>query len=142
MIVHGLFAFINYFYDGLGSKLFNVELIFGIISLLLGIFVALNPITTINLLGIGVGIWLLISGIETMYYSIKLVKAKDEIASLIIFISVIVIAMGISVIINPFAKFMLLNKLIGLFIVANGVFNIVRIILFKKRAKNLLKIFE
>jgi len=142
MVVHGLFAFINYFYDGLGNKIFNIELIFGIFSLLIGILVILNPITTINILGIGFGLWLVVSGLEYLYYSIKFWKVKEDITSLIGFISVLVIIMGISIIINPFSKFMLISKLVGIFIVANAVFNIVRIVLFKKRAKNLLKIFE
>ena len=112
------------------------------VSLLLGIVVILNPIETINLLGIGFGLWLIVCGAESLYYAIKIGKAKDEITSLVSFISIVLLVMGIVVIINPFSKFMLLNKLIGLFVIASGVFSIVRIILFKKRAAKLLEIFE
>ena len=31
VLVHGLYALINYFYDGLGNKFFKIELIMGII---------------------------------------------------------------------------------------------------------------
>ena len=142
MVVHGLFSFINYFYDGLGNKIFSIELIYGIVSLLIGVFVILNPITTIDILGVGFGIWLVVNGLEVLYYTVKFGKAHEDITSLIAFIGVIGVIMGILVIINPFSKFMLINKLVGLFVVASGVFTIVRIILFKKRAEKILKIFE
>ncbi len=140
--IHGLYALINYFYDGLGNKFYKVELIMGIIMLLLGVFVILNPITTINILGIGTGIWLIVNGIETGYYTLVFWKHNEEIAPLITFVSIAAITMGILVIINPFKSFMLITKLIGLFIIANAGINIIRVILYKKRAKNLLKMFE
>ena len=142
MIVHGLFCFINYFYDGIKTNFFKVDLIVGIVSLILGLIVIFNPIPTINLLGVGVGIWLLLNGCENLFYAFKLKKEHEEITSLVFFISIISLVMGVSVMINPFSKFMLISKLIGLFVMADGLFNAVKIILFKKRANNLLKIFE
>ena len=58
------------------------------------------------------------------------------------FISILMIIMGIVVLINPFSSFMLITKLIGIFTVCYGLFEAMYISLFKKRAKNLLKIFE
>lgn len=142
MIVHGLFCFINYFYDGIKTNFFKIDLIVGIISLLLGLVVVFNPIPTINLLGVGVGIWLLLNGCENLFYAFKFKKEGEEITPLVFFIAFISLVMGVSVMINPFSKFMLISKLIGLFIMADGIFNAVRIVLFKKRADNLLKMFE
>ena len=142
ILIHGLYALINYFYDGLGNKFYKIELIMGLIMVLLGVFVILNPITTINILAIGTGIWLLVNGIETGYYSIIFWKHNEEIAPLITFVSIAALAMGVIVMFNPFKSFMLVTKLIGLFIIANAGINIIRIILYKKRSKNLLKMFE
>ena len=142
IIVHGLYNLINFFYDGLGNPFFKIELLSGLINLVLGIAIILNPINTINILGIGFGLWLLVNGLEVAYYTYKFLKSNEEIAPLILFVSVASIIMGIIVMINPFSSFMVITKLIGLFIVANGGINIIRVILYKKRAKNLLKIFD
>jgi len=142
MVVHGLFCFINYFYDGLASRFFKIELYMGIIFLLLGILVILHPTTAIDFLGVGVGIWLFVSGCENLFYTSRFWKSNEEIAPLILFISVVAIIMGISTIFNPFSKFMLITKLVGLFTIANGALNIVKTILYKKRAKEILKIFK
>ncbi len=141
-IVHGLYSLINYFYDGLGSGFFKAEFLTGIISVILGIIIVLNPITTINILAIGFGLWLILNGIETGYYTMVFWKHNEEIAPLILFVSVASAIMGVLIIINPFKSFMLVTKLIGLFIIANSCINIIRLVLYKKRAENLLKMFN
>ena len=50
--------------------------------------------------------------------------------------------MGVVVIINPFSSFMLATKLTGYFLIATSLLDVMYCLLFKKRAKQLLKIFE
>ena len=142
ILIHGIFALIDYFYVGMLFKFLKYKYIPGLLLILLGIIVILNPIPTINLLGVGIGVWLLVIGVENLVYAIRLWNNKEDIASLILFIAVFAMLMGVLVIINPFDKFMLVTKLAGIFIVANGILDIVKILLFKKRAKNIMQIFK
>lgn len=153
VLVNGLFYIIRYLYDGLGNKFFAIDLITGVICVLLGIFTFINlkyrlletddfVLTIDKVMGIIFGIWLIVGFIEKIFYGIKFMKANEEIFPLITFISVLFFAMGVIVIFNPFKAFMLISRLIGLFMVCAGLFESMVCMLFRRRAKNILKVFE
>lgn len=142
ILIHGLFNLIKYFYDGLANKIFHFDLFSGIFCLIIGLFAILFPKKTLTVIGIVFGLWLLINGVVKLIYTYKLMKNNEEVYPLIGFISVLMVIMGIVVFINPFSSFMLITKLIGIFTVCYGLFEAMSISLFKKRAKNILKIFE
>ena len=123
IILHGLFYLVRYFYDGLGNKFFSFELIFGVAAVLFGI-------------------WLCISAIDKLYYGIKFITAHEEIFPLVTFLAVLLLIMGILTIINPFKAFTLITRLIGLFMIASGLFDAVTWMLFRRRAKQLMKLFN
>ena len=117
ILVHGIFALIDYFYVGMLFNFLKYKYIPALVLVLLGIIVIFNPITTINFLGVGIGLWLFVLGIENLVYSIRLWNNKEDIASLILFIAVCAMLMGVLIILNPFSKFMTLAKLAGIFII-------------------------
>ena len=123
-------------------KFLKYKYIPGLVLILLGIIIIINPVATINLLGIGMGVWLLVIGTENLAYAIRLWKFKEDISSLVLFISICAMLMGILIIINPFSKFMLVTKLAGIFIIASGLLDMVKLLLFKKRAKNIIQAFK
>ena len=153
ILVNGLFYIIRYLYDGLGNKFFAIDLIIGVISVLLGIFTFINlkyrlletddfVLTIDKVMGIVFGIWLIVGFIEKIFYGIKFMKVNEEIFPLITFISVLFLVMGVIVIFNPFKAFMLISRLIGLFMVCAGLFESMVCMLFRRRSKYILKIFE
>ena len=142
VLVHGIFALIDYFYVGMFFNFMKYRFIPGILLALLGIVMIISPTYFISLLGVGIGIWLLSVGVESLFYSYRLWQNKEEIYTLILFIGLCSLVMGVLTVINPFSRFMLLPKLVGIFVVANGILNIVQILLFKKRSKNIIKVFK
>lgn len=142
ILVHGLFDLIRYFYDGLGNKIFHYDLINGILCSLIGLGSIISPVKSLTIIGVLFGIWLISSGVMKCIYTYKFMRFNEEIYPLVGFISILMIIMGIVVLTNPFDSFMLITKLIGIFMVCYGLFDAMYISLFKKRAKNLLKIFE
>ena len=142
LIIRGIYSIIRYIYDGIGIKIFATDLIVGISSIIIGLFSIFNTIETIKVIGILYGIWLLLNGCNKLYYSIKFMKAQEEIYPLITFISILYIVMSIIVIFNPFNTFMLITKLIGYFIIASSLLDIIYNLLFKKRAKEILILFK
>lgn len=140
--VHGLFSLIRYLYDGLASTIFKGEIVNSVASIVLGLFGIFYPFDTLSLLGILFGLWLTFYALYKIHYLIKLFKNNDEIYPLVGFICLLEIIMGIVVIINPFSSFMLATKLTGYFLIATSLLDVMYCLLFKKRAKQLLKIFE
>lgn len=142
LIVHGLFNLIRYFYDGLGNRFFFPELISGLVGIILGIFAFLNVTNTLSVLGTVFGIWIIVYGLEKSYYAWKFMKVREEIYPLVMFISILFIIMGALTIFNPFSSFMIITKLIGVFVCVSALLDIMTCMLFKRRSTNLLKLFD
>lgn len=142
LVVHGIFQFMRYFYEGTDFKFFFTNLITSIVSVVVGLFSIFNPVGTIKMVGVLFGIWMVIYGGERLYYGIRLMKSKDEIFPLILIISLLFILMGILIIFNPFASFMLITKLMGMFLIILSILDVMTYSLYKKRCKEILKLFQ
>lgn len=142
ILVKGLYSIIKYLYDGLGTRIFASELIIGVIGIILGVFTIFNPFDILTSMGILTGIWIIINGLNKLYYSIVFMKSNEEIYPLITFISILYIVMGVTIIINPFNSFILITKLAGYFIVTSALLDIISCLLLKKRFKNIFKLFK
>ena len=140
-LIRGIYFLIRYIYDGLGIRIFATDLIVGVASIIIGLFTIFNTYETVKIIGIMYGIYLLVNGCNKLYYAIKFMKVNEEIYPLVTFITILYIVMGIVVIINPFKTFMLITRLIGYFIIASSLLDIIYSLLFKKRAKSILKLF-
>lgn len=142
IILHGLFYFIRYIYDGLGTKVFSFELIVGVMAVILGVFTIFSPFEAIKSIGIFFCIWLCVRAVNIIYYGILFMKNKQDFSPLTLFIAVLMIVMGILVAFNPFKAFMLVTRLIGVFMICSGLFDGMICFLFRKNAKNILEIFK
>ena len=56
--------------------------------------------------------------------------------------SLLTLAIGILTIVNPFKAFMLITKLVGIFMVGNSVLELLILNLFKRRSNALLEMFK
>jgi len=121
--------------------LLSFNLIYGIISAVVGLLVILNPFAIANILTVGLGIWLIVSGGLKVNYSIRLKAIKEQSWALTLVVGIISIIFGLMVILNPFSK-LILVEVIGLFLIVYGIIDLTDILLLKKRAKNFIKIFK
>ena len=69
-------------------------------------------------------------------------KKQEDIFPLVTFIAILSFVMGLLVLFNPFEMFMLITRLIGLFMICSGLFEIMTCMLFRKRAKYILDMFK
>lgn len=146
VLVQGLFHVIRYLYDGLGKKVFAVDLIVGVVTTILGVFTFMylgrNVGTALSLIGIFYGVWLIVLGLEKLYFGAKFVKAQEEIYPLVCFIGLLLVVMGVLAIVNPFETFILIIRLVGLFMICSGLLDAMTSMLFRRRAKAILKLFK
>jgi len=142
MVFEGIFAIIKYLYDGLGSKIFAVELINGVACTILGVFTIFNPFTPLEIIGVLFGIWLIIEGLDKFYFGVRLAKVNEEISPLLFVLSILIMVMGFLAIFNPFEAFMLITRLIGIFIICESLFEVMICRLYRRRGLNIIKIFE
>ena len=143
VVIAGLFSLVKYFYDGLANDVYKFEIVNGIALLILGAFMLIGDFEDLySIIGIFFGIYYLLIGIMKGYYTFKFLKNNEEIYPLFLIMSILVIVMGILSIFNPFGSFMLITRLISIFLVVGSVLELMAASLFKKRSKYILKIFE
>lgn len=140
--IHGIEYIIRYIYDGLGIKFFAIDLIVGVMAIIVGVFTIFNPFSALTVLGIFAAVWFLINAIEKFYYGIKFMRSQEEIYPLIMFVTILIVVMGVLCLFNPFDSFMLISRLVGLFIICSGLFDIIVVFLFKRRGNEVLKLFK
>ena len=143
VVIAGLFSLVKYFYDGLANDVYKFEIVNGIALLILGAFMLLGNYEDLySIIGIFFGIYYLLTGIMKSYYTFKFLKNNEEIYPLFLIMTILMIVMGILSIFNPFGTFMLITRLISIFLVVGSVLELMSASLFRKRSKYILKIFE
>ena len=142
IIVNGLFSLIRFFYDGLANRVFKIDLMSGIAGVIIGTYSILAKDVSLKVIGLVFAIWILIIGVIKAYYTIQLMKTDDETYPLFAFIPLLDILMGIVTLINPFQSFMIISKVVAMFIICYALVEGVYISLLKKRGKQILKLFE
>jgi len=119
-------------------KLSNFDVIFGILMSVSGLLLIINPGNINNNLTFYFGAFLIMSGLQKLVLAIKLFKLKDETKILTLVTSIIVIAFGVLVIINPFAN-MSLTQLCGIFSLFYGVLQFSNTVLLNNKEKEFIK---
>lgn len=139
-ITIGVLSIYSYFKKE-SIRLLTFNLTYGVLSIVLGLLVLINPFAIANILTFGLGIWLIISGSLKVSYGISLKNIKEEIWLLTLVIGIISIVFGLMVILNPFSKLIIVG-VVGLFLVVYGIIDLVNVFLLKKRCKKFIKLFK
>lgn len=142
ILVHGLFFMIRYIYDGLGRKVFAMDVIFGVAAIVYGLFMIFVPAELVIHYLLLYGIGLCIIGLEMMCYGIVFMKKREETYPLLISTALLIIIMGIVAILNPFKQFVLTLRLVSYFAIATGLFGCSYSNLFKKRSRAILDMYK
>jgi len=122
-------------------KLFKNNIFIGILNIILGIFIMLNPLPIINILNISLGIWIIVEGISKFILFYNLKNVKEESNKIFLVSTLLFMFMGVVLIINPFVS-LVITKTIGIFIMMINIVNVSDLVLLKRRSKKFLKLFK
>lgn len=140
LLIYGFFALFT-FIERSKIKLFHWNFIFGILSILLGIFIMFNPLSILHFLNITVGIWLVVEGINKAVYYLFMKKIGEESRKIILASAMLLFILGVLLVLNPF-KTIIISKTVGVFIILFNVVNINDLILLKRRGKKILELIK
>ena len=129
------------FIDKSKIRLFKCNIVTGILNILLGIFIMLNPLTLVDILNISLGVWLVVESISKFILYVNLKKIQEETNKIFLVSTLLLLFMGVIIIINPFRS-MLITQTIGIFIILYNIVNINDLVLLKRRSKKFLKLFK
>ncbi len=139
-IIFGVYAIFE-FIARENNPLFSLNILWGILAIIAGLFVMINPFKIIKILTFALGIYLIIVSISKIIDSFKLKKYKYDGWSLILVIAIILLIFGIFIMINPMAS-MDLVEATGIFIILASILEICNAIMLYTKAKDILEIFK
>lgn len=135
LILVGMYHILIYVAEKLNSTIF--DLFSGGILMVFGIFLFMNPQIVVKLLPILLGTFILVDSIWTLKGSFKLKKRGVDTWRLLLFGSLIFIALGISLVVNPFTMVKYTVIFAGWIFLCNGIIDLIYLVLLKKGLKEL-----
>ena len=139
-ILFGLYAIFEFIFKD-NNPLFGLNILWGILAIIAGLFVMINPFQIIKILTFALGIFLIIISIRKILNAIKLKKYGYDGWSLILVIAIILLIFGIFIMINPMAS-MDLVEATGIFIILSSILEICNAIMLYTKAKEILKLLK
>ena len=138
-LIAGINSIYKYFHRE-GAKLYNLNLIFGVIYAVLGVVIILIPSSVIEFITVCLGLYMIVNGASKINYGLWLKKGSEDSWLITLATGILVAIIGVLVIFNPFAS-LTLTKLAGAFLVITGILDFMDTILFKNRSKEIMEIF-
>lgn len=102
-----------------------LDLFSGVIVLVIGIFLFMNPTVVVKLLTLMLGAFILVDSIWMMRGSMKLKKRGQGVWKAFLVESLIFIGLGVLILVNPFSEIRMTVQISGCIFVANGVLDII-----------------
>lgn len=124
-----------------GAKLYSLNIIFGILSIILGIGIIVIPTSVISYINIIFGIFLIIMGGNKITYGVWFKIGNDASWAITLVSGVMLILFGVLLISNPFESFMTATKLVGVFLILSSLLDITTGVMLKRRSDEIVKIF-
>ncbi len=139
-IYTGILAIYKFFKRD-GAKLYSLNIIFGILSVILGIVIILVPTSVISYINVLFGIFLIILGGNKVTYGIWFKIGNDASWGVTLVSGLMLILFGVLLIANPFESFMTATKLVGVFLILYSILDITDSIMLRKRSEEIVKVF-
>lgn len=135
-IVMGIVLILFDFYN---KSVFINGFLYGIISFVIGIVLALHPVALKILLPIEIGIWFLVSGLLNLKFALYLKDESMVYMIIVIIMSLLSVGCGFVLIFRPLETINLLVVTLGITIFVQASSNLVDIVILKKFMDKIIK---
>ncbi len=125
ILLSGLGYLISYFTISKESRLFSIDLLLGLVTIISGIMLLVYKKDVISIFPVILGIWIIISNLFKLQLSINLSLFLDNTYLGLVLITILMIIFGLLLIINPFASFMTITVTAGTLLLITEVVNLI-----------------
>lgn len=140
LVIIGTNSLINY-YRG-KEYVSKFELVYGVLGILGGLVLIINPKAIASLIPFILGIWIVISSLSKLKYSMELNSQKTRVGIISLAITILTLVLGIVLIFNPFEGAVFITKMIGLFLFIYAILDIVQSSIVKKNITTIVVVEE
>ena len=127
-IVYGIVHLITYFVKDRMVSVFRYDMVIGIIAVALGIFILICPQLVINILPLLIGIFIVLSSVMKVQNAVDLKRTEHPRWWLFLIFALISVALGVTLILNPFESATLIMMFIGGSLLADGIMSLWRML--------------
>lgn len=124
LMISGVVRIVSYVTARDGSMYFQVNLIFGIIFAVVGVWIVIKPAKVLAIIPIIVGIVIALHGLHNLQQAMDLCQSKYDKWWIALILGILTIGFGILLICRPFAAIDTVVMLIGIFLIYDGLSNI------------------
>lgn len=142
LVADGLIHFASYFRIENEYRYFSYELAESIIDIVLGFVVVCNVSSIESVLPLVIGIWIILEGILKLQIAFNIRGVRDAKWGLMLVLSLVSIALGVGIMLNPNTSFELIIKLSGIVLLITQLFNIYDDVYILTQVKNVKKIVK
>ena len=131
LIAVGVIAGINFIKEMKETTRNELEIIYTLVCVILGIIVIKNPEAIASIIPLVIGFIIVVNSATKLQYSIELRKANNELWLSTLILSIVMLVCGIVLIFNPFEGAVFLTRIVGIFILVYAVLDLVSTIIIK-----------
>lgn len=135
LLVLGIIAIVNFFRKSSIDSFNDLNIVYGIVTIILGVLIITNPTVIATFIPIVVGLGIVISSSIKLAYSIELKNDNDDLWKSTLVMAAISALCGVLILFNPFKASVLVFKIIGVFIIIYSILDIISIFQIKKDLK-------
>lgn len=125
LIVWGIITVINYVRVESKHDVFSFGFVQGVVCILLALFLIINPKIISTILPICIGIWMVFGSLSRIQVAIKLNAWGQKASGWYIFLAILMFAIGLVIICNPFRTAAIIVQMLGIGIITYSVFDII-----------------
>lgn len=142
LIALGALAIIKYIKNFQNASKDSLDIVYGIVTIILGVIVIYNPEAIASIIPIIIGIGIIVSSVTKIQYSIELRDSLSDKWKITMIISIISTICGVILICNPFKGAVVIMQIIGAFIVVYSILDIISTITIKKNVAAIHKAID
>ena len=143
LVAAGTFAFIRYIgknKNGIDTS--ELDILYGIVTIILGIMIITNPHAIASIIPIILGIAIIISSAVKIQYAFDLKNSNNDLWKTTMVIAIISTICGVVLLFNPFTGAVIIMRVVGIFILIYAILDIISTLIIKKNVEGFKKVIR
>ena len=124
ILLDGIFSIILYIITDREQKIYSNALVEGIFGIIIASLILINKNVMIAIIPVLVGIWIIIKSITKMQLSFNVRSVNEKSWVLILISSLITLAIGIIILVDPFETMISITMLAGILLLTTGIIDV------------------
>lgn len=120
----------------------NLDILYGIVTIILGVIIITNPHAIASVLPIVLGIAIIINSASKLQYAFILKNDQNDLWKTTLIIAIISTICGVVLLFNPFAGAVLIMRIVGIFILVYSVLDIISTMIIKKNVDDFKAVID